>query len=91
MDLGLRSTKALGLGLFGIGNSRETKLEGSAALFVTPKFAVGTEFKQQIDASTWTDIALRYIASNTLNIDAGIADFGPSINRQFALAATYTL
>lgn len=88
VDLGARSTKAKGLGLFGFNDDRKLKLEGSAAIFLTKKFAVGTEFKQQIGGDAWTDIAFRYIASDKLNIDAGIADLGPGLRRQIALAAT---
>ncbi|HEY3297961.1 MAG TPA: DUF3034 family protein [Armatimonadota bacterium] len=89
LDLGVRSTKALGLGLFGFGDDRKLKLEGSAAIFLTKNFAVGAEFKQQIGGDTWKDIAFRYVASDSLNIDAGIADLGPGLRRQIALAATY--
>lgn len=89
LDLGVRSTKALGLGLFGFNNERKLKLEGSAAVFVTKKFAVGAEFKQQINGDAWKDIAFRYVASDSLNIDAGIADLGPGLRRQIALAATW--
>lgn len=90
VDLGVRSTKALGLGLFGFSGDRKLKFEGSAAVFVTKKFAVGTEFKQQIGADTWKDIAFRYVASDHLNIDAGIADLGPGLGNQIALAATWS-
>ena len=90
IDLGLRSTKALGLGLFGIGNDRALKLEGSVAVFITKNFAVGTEFKQQIGADTWKDIAFRYKASDKLNLDVGIADLGPGLSNQLALAATWS-
>lgn len=90
VDLGARSTKALGLGLFGIGDSRELKFDGSVAVFVTKNFAVGTEFKQQIGAETWKDIAFRYVANKNLNIDAGIADLGPGLGNQIALAATWS-
>jgi hypothetical protein len=88
VDLGARSTRAKGLGLFGYSNDREVKLEGSAAIFLTKKFAVGTEFKEQIGGDTWKDIAFRYVASDKLNIDAGIADLGPGLRNQIALAAT---
>lgn len=88
LDLGARSTKAKGLGLFGFADDRKTELEGSAAVFVTKKFAVGTEFKQQIGADAWTDIAFRYVASDRLNLDLGIADLGPGLRKQVALAAT---
>ena len=91
LDLGVRSTKALGLGLFGIGNSRETKLEGSAAIFVTSKFIAGTEFKQQIGVRAWHDVAFRYIVNNNLNIDAGIANFNSALDNQAAVALTYKL
>ena len=90
LDIGVRSTKALGLGLFGFGTDRKLKLEGSAAVFLTPEFAAGVEFKQQIEAETWKDIAFRYVASDNLNIDGGIADLGPGLGNQIALAATWS-
>jgi hypothetical protein len=90
LDVGVRSTKALGLGLFGFGNDRKLKLEGSVAVFVTKRFVVGSEFKQQIGADTWKDIAFRYVVSDRLNIDAGIAALGPDLDNQLALAATWT-
>lgn len=90
VDLGVRSTKGLGLGLFGFSDDRKLKLEGSFATFVTKNFAVGAEFKQQIGADAWTDIAFRYVASDSLNIDAGIADLGAGLGNQIALAATWS-
>lgn len=91
LDLGLRSTKALGLGLFGVGSDRELKCEGAIAYFVSSKLIVGTEFKQQIDAQTWRDIALRWVQSDRINIDFGIANFNSTLDSQIALAATYSL
>jgi hypothetical protein len=90
LDLGVRNTKAQGLGLFGFADDREWKLEGSFALFATPKFAVGTEFKQQVNGKTWKDIAFRYVASDSWNIDAGIAYLGDAIDNQAAVAVTRT-
>lgn len=89
-DLGVRSTKAKGVGLFGYDDDREIKFEGSFAYFVTKKFAVGTEFKQQIGAEPWRDIAFRYVVSNGLNVDLGFADLGSDIDNQVALAVTHT-
>jgi len=88
-DVGLRSTTALGMGLFGIGDERKTLFEGTVALFVTKNFAVGTEYKQQIDARAWRDIAFRYVASPSLNVDLGIANFATGLSNQLALAVTY--
>lgn len=90
LDVGVRSTRAIGLGLFGFQNDRETKLEGSAALFITPKLALGTEFKQQIGGRAWHDIALRYVPSSSFNIDFGIANLNSALDNQVALAATWT-
>lgn len=90
VDFGARSTKALGLGLFGFGSDRQIKLEGSVAVFVAKNFAIGTEFKQQVNAQTWKDIAFRYVVNKNLNIDAGIADLGPGLRNQIALAATWS-
>ncbi len=89
LDLGVRATKSLGLGLFGVGDSRQARFEGTAAVFLTKKLVLGTEFKQQIDARAWHDIALRYVASPSFNIDAGIANFSSALDSQWALALTY--
>jgi hypothetical protein len=91
VDVGTRSTRGLGLGLFGFTPKREWELEGSLALFITKKLAVATEFKQQIGAKTWTDYAIRYQASDKLNLDAGIANLNSALNNQVALAATWSL
>lgn len=90
LDLGVRSTRALGLGLFGFQDDRETRFEGSTALFVTSKLAVGTEFKQQIGGRAWHDIAIRWVTSSNLNIDFGIANLNSALDNQVALAATWS-
>lgn len=90
LDAGVRSTRALGLGLFGFQKDRETRFEGSAALFVTPKLAVGTEFKQQPGVRAWHDIALRWVPSKNFNLDFGIANLNSALDNQVALAATWT-
>ncbi len=90
LDLGVRSTRAIGLGLFGFQNDRDIKLEGTAAYFVTPKFAVGTEFKQQIGGRAWHDIAFRYAPSGSFNLDFGIANLNSTLDNQIALAATWS-
>jgi hypothetical protein len=59
-------------------------------VFVTPKLAIGTEFKQQINANTWKDLAVRYVVSKNLNIDAGIADLAPGLRNQYALGLTWS-
>jgi|GEM_PF-2792435 len=89
LDLGIRNTKAVGIGLFGWSKDRKWKSEGSFAYFILPNVAVGSEFKQQIDGQTWRDIALRYVASSSLNVDFGIADLGSAIDNQVALAVTH--
>jgi hypothetical protein len=88
LDLGVRNTKAQGLGLFGFADDREWRLEGSFAYFITPRFAAGAEFKQQVNGDTWKDIAFRYVASDKWNIDAGVANLGDAIDNQVALAVT---
>lgn len=91
LDLGARNTRSLDEGLFGLSDDREWKFEGALAVFVTKKLALATEFKQQIDARTWTDFAVRYQASDKLNIDAGIANLNSALDNQVALAATWSL
>jgi hypothetical protein len=89
LDLGIRNTKAVGIGLFGWSKDRKWKSEGSFAYFILPNLAVGSEYKQQIDGQTWRDIAVRYVANSNWNIDFGIADLGPAIDNQVALAVTH--
>ena len=88
-DVGLRSTTARGMGLFGVGNDRKVLAEGSLALFVTKNFAIGTEYKQQVDARPWHDIVFGDVASKNFNVYLGIASFATGINNQLALAVTY--
>ncbi len=89
VSVGVRSTKAVGLGLFGFADEKKTKLEASAALGVTKKLWLATEVKQQIGIRTWKDIAVRYNLNPHLNLDAGLANLGPTIDNQLALAATW--
>jgi len=91
LNVGARSTKAVGLGLFGISPDRETKIEGAAAYFVTPKLAVATEFQQHIGIDTWTDLAVRYQATDKLNLDFGVANFNSALDNQVAFAGTYSV
>ncbi len=91
LDLGVRSTKVVGNGLFGKASGARIKWEGSAAVFVTKTLILGTEFKEQIGGRTWTDLALRYIASDRVNVDLGVANFGPAINNQVAVGVTVKL
>ncbi|MCX6345579.1 MAG: DUF3034 family protein [Armatimonadetes bacterium] len=90
LGLGVRSTKAQGLGLFGFADDREVLFEGAIGVFVTDKLIVATEFKQQIQSRVWSDIAVRYVASNDWNLDAGLANLGPGLSSQFAFALTKT-
>ncbi len=87
---GLRSTKSRGMALFGVGDRRRLKWEGSVAVFANPRLLFATEFKEQIGGRTWTDLAVRYLAGKGVNVDVGVANFGPGINNQFALGITYS-
>jgi hypothetical protein len=89
VSLGLRSTKALGNGLFGIAANRKVKWEGDAAVFVTSKLIVGGEFREQIAGRTWTDFAVRYLATDRLNVDVGVANFAPGLSSQVAAGLTW--
>lgn len=89
LDLGFRGTKAVGDGLFGIHNSWGTKWEGAAALALNKNVIVGTEFRQQIDGRSWSDIALRFTVNDHLNLDLGVANFAPGLNRQIAAGITW--
>jgi len=86
---GFRYTKALGVGLFGIADSARVRWEASAAIFVNPKLILGAEYKEQIGARAWRDIALRYLYSKNLTIDVGLANFAPSLSNQVAAGITW--
>ena len=90
LDLGVRSTKAKGLGLFGYQADREYKLEGAVAFVATKNLVIGTEFKQMVDSRVWRDVCARYTLNSNLNIDAGYANMGPGFDSQLAFAVTYS-
>ena len=89
LEGGVRSTKAIGNGLFGFSSNRKLQLDAAIAYFVTKNVIIGTEYREQPDSRNWTDVAVRYQATKDLNIDLGIANFAPGINNQVALGVTY--
>lgn len=89
LDLGVRNSKAKAFGLFGYADDRQWLWEGAAGVFATSKLIVATEFKQQVQSRPWRDIAVRYLASKDVNLDAGLANLGPGLDSQWAFAATY--
>ncbi|MHB8995902.1 MAG: hypothetical protein ACYC63_11710 [Armatimonadota bacterium] len=88
-SLTIRSTNALGSGLFGKASGRTTQFGGFFGVQVTPKLIPNVEYYQQPDGDDWKDIGLRYIASPTTYWDFGIADVGGSLSNQFALGVTH--
>lgn len=88
-SLTIRSTNALGSGLFGKASGRTTQFGGFFGVQVTPKLIPNVEYYQQPQGDDWKDIGVRYIASPTTYWDFGLADVGNGFSDQFALGVTH--
>lgn len=80
-----RGTRANELGLLGFGgpenDSRELQLEGSAALFLDRRTAIGYEYRAKPDnlglgESDWHDVFIAYFPSKSLGVAAALTDLG---------------
>jgi len=82
----LRATKANQAGLLGFGGDRgdgySLQAEGSAALLLNRRLAVGAEYRTKPDnlgfahESDWADVFLAYAVSKHLSVTAAVADLG---------------
>ena len=81
----VRATKANQTGLLGFGgpknDSYQAQFEGSAALLVTRRLAVGAEYRSKPDnlglkEDDWMDVFAAYAVSKRLSVTAGYADLG---------------
>lgn len=88
VSLGARSTQSLGQGVYGIGE-RELRFDGAIAVFVTKKVIAGAEFRQQVGSKAWGDLAVRYVATENLTLDLGLANLGDGFRDQLALGVTW--
>jgi hypothetical protein len=82
----IRATKANQTGLLGFGGHNDdnyhAEFEGSAALLLTRKFAVGAEYRSKPDnlpglkEDAWMDVFAAYTLNKTLSITAAYVDLG---------------
>jgi hypothetical protein len=81
----VRATKANQLGLLGFGgpknDSYRAEFEGSAALLLTKKLAVGVEYRTKPDnlglkEDDWMDVFAAYALNKNLSVTVGYADLG---------------
>ena len=81
----VRGTRANELGLLGFGgpenDSRELQLEGSAALFLDRRTAIGYEYRAKPDnlglgESDWHDVFIAYFPNKALGVAAALTDLG---------------
>ena len=81
----VRATKANQTGLLGFGGPNsdryQAQFEGSAAMLLTRKLAVGVEYRTKPDnlglkEDDWMDVFAAYAVNKTLSITAGYADLG---------------
>jgi hypothetical protein len=84
-SLTVRETDGNWSGLFGKEDNWTTQVGGFLGVVATPKLIVGGEYYAQPDSDAWTDIALRYTASSTTNIDVGWAHLSDAFDNQYAL------
>lgn len=89
VSLGVRSTKAVGFGLYGFADEKKTKVEAAAGVRVTKKLWVATEVNQQFGSRAWKDVAVRYKANRQLTLDAGLGNLGPAHDNQLALGVSW--
>ena len=82
----LRATKANQTGLLGFGGNRQdsyqTQFEGSAALLLTRKLAMGVEYRTKPDnlvglkEDNWADVFVAYAVNKTVSVTAAFVDLG---------------
>ena len=82
----IRATKANQTGLLGFGGNKNddyhAEFEGSAALLLTRKFAVGVEYRTKPDSlkglkeDDWKDVFAAYAINKQLSITAAYVDLG---------------
>lgn len=88
-SLAVRSTNALGSGLFGKASDRSTELGGFLGVQINPNLIPNVEYYQQPGGPAWKDLGVRYIASPTTYWDFGVADLGTGLSNQLALGVTH--
>ena len=93
LELGGRATEAVWDGLGGFTHSYNAVFEGNAVVFVTSKFALAAEYKQQPRnyqaignlvkvEGDWATIDAAYVVNNHLTLAVGYGLFGNVLNHQ---------
>jgi hypothetical protein len=84
-SLTVRETDGNWSGLLGKEPNWTTQVGGFLGVVATPKLIVGGEYYAQPDAQAWKDVAVRWTASPTTNIDVGWAHLSSAFDNQYAL------
>ena len=87
-SLTVRATNGLWSGLFGKANNWTTQVGGFLGVVATPKLIVGGEYYEQPDSDAWKDVAVRYTASSSTNVDLGWAHLSDTFDNQYAVAVS---
>jgi hypothetical protein len=93
VNLGMRSTKAAHLGLFGFTGDREFLFEGSVVLFLMDRLAIAFEYRQKprsYDAipglvkteDDWWTIPIAFVVNEHMTISGGYGHFGDVLNHK---------
>jgi hypothetical protein len=86
LDATVRETKANQLGILGFGGDRDddyrAEFEGSAALLLTRKLAIGVEYRGQpnnlsfAEQNRWIDAFVAFFPTRNLSLTAAVVDLG---------------
>lgn len=93
LNLGVRSTEAAQIGLFGFTDERRTVFEGNFGVLVLDNLVIGGEYRQKPDEfdaisglveeeDDWWDGFITYIASDNLTMSIAFANFGDVFNHE---------
>jgi hypothetical protein len=93
INLGMRSTEAAHIGLFGFTNDRDYLFEGNAVLFLTDRLAIAFEYRQKPDSydaipglvkkeDDWWTIPVAFVVNEHLTLSGGYAHFGDVLNHK---------
>lgn len=93
VNAGLRSTKAAQIGFLGFTNNRSILFEGSLITFLTPRFALGAEYRQNANSykpipglvgeeDDWWSFVFAYVVNEHLTVSGGYFSLGQILNHK---------
>ncbi len=91
VNVGVRNTNAAHIGLLGFTGHREFLAEGNVLIFLTDRFLVGAEYREQPNAykaipglvgpeDDWFSFVAAYVVNERLTVAGGIFNFGEVLN-----------